>query len=60
MTNKLGMSGVWITKSGKYIASIKLGGKKRYLGSFDTIEKAGRARAKAVKDLYGAFARDRW
>ena len=42
-TNKLGIKGVSGTKSGKYVASIKVDGKKRYLGTFDTIPKASAA-----------------
>ncbi|MGA7082094.1 MAG: hypothetical protein WB005_02820 [Pseudolabrys sp.] len=48
---------VWITKSGKYVARIKVAGKKKYLGSFDTIEKASVAYTKAAKDTFGQFAR---
>jgi len=48
--------GVWITKSGKYVASISVGGKKRYLGVFATIEEASAAYARAAKKAFGAFA----
>jgi hypothetical protein len=51
--------GVWITKSGKYVARIKVAGKKKYLGLFDTIEKASVAYARAAKDAFGQFARAR-
>ena len=57
--NKLGVRGVWITKSGKYVARIKVAGKKKYLGSFDTIEKASVAYTRAAKDAFGQFARAR-
>ena len=57
MRNKLGVRGVWITKSGKYVARIKVAGKKKYLGLFDTIEKASLAYARAAKDAFGEFAR---
>jgi hypothetical protein len=57
--NKLGVRGVWITKSGKYVARIKVAGKKRYLGLFDTIEKASVAYTRAAKDAFGQFARAR-
>jgi hypothetical protein len=57
--NKLGVRGVWITKSGKYVASIKVAGKKKYLGLFDTVEKASVAYARAAKDAFGRFARAR-
>ena len=57
--NKLGVRGVWITKSGKYVARIKVAGKKKYLGLFDTIEKASVAYTRAAKDAFGQFARAR-
>jgi hypothetical protein len=57
--NKLGVRGVWITKSGKYVARIKVAGKKKYLGLFDTIEKASAAYTRAAKDAFGQFARAR-
>ena len=58
-TNKFGAKGVWITKSGKYVASIRVVGKRRYLGVFDTVEKAGVAYTRAAKDAFGQFARAR-
>ena len=54
--NKLGVRGVWITKSGKYVAHIKVAGKKKYLGLFDTIEKASVAYTRAAKDAFGPLA----
>ena len=51
--NKLGVRGVWITKSGKYVARIKVAGKKKYLGLFDTIEKASLAYTRAAKQPSG-------
>ena len=57
--NKLGVRGVWITKSGKYVAYIRVAGKKRHLGVFDTIEKASVAYTRAAKDTFGQFARAR-
>ena len=54
--NKLGVGGVWITKSGKYGARIKVAGEKKYLGLFDTIEKASVAYTRAAKDAFGQFA----
>ena len=45
-----------ITKSGKYVARIKVAGKKKYLGLFDTIEKASVAYTRASKDAFGQFA----
>jgi hypothetical protein len=54
--NKLGVRGVWITKSGKYVARIRVAGEKKYLGLFDTIEKASVAYTRAAKDAFGQFA----
>ena len=54
--NKLGVRGVWITKSGKYVARIKVAGKRKYLGLFDTIKKASVAYTRAAKDAFGQFA----
>ena len=54
-TNKLGVKGVWKTESGRYVAQIKVAGKKNYLGSFGTIEKASTAYARAAKDTFGQF-----
>ncbi|MGA7001260.1 MAG: HNH endonuclease [Pseudolabrys sp.] len=57
--NKHGVRGIWITKSGKYVARITVAGKKKYLGLFDTIEKANVAYTRAAKDAFGRFARAR-
>ena len=57
--NKLGVRGVWITTSGKYVARITVAGKKKYLGLFDTIEKASVAYTRAAKDAFGPLARAR-
>ena len=57
--NKLGVRGISITTSGKYVARIKVAGKKKYLGLFDTIEKASVAYTRAAKDAFGQFARAR-
>ena len=54
--NKLGVRGVWITKSGKYVARIRVAGERKYLGLFDTIEKASVAYTRASKDAFGQFA----
>ena len=51
--NKLGVRGVWITKSGKYVAYIRVAGKKRYLGVFDTVEKANVATPERPKTRSG-------
>jgi|SRR6476469_9442373 hypothetical protein len=57
--NKLGVKGVWITKNGKYVARISVNAKKKYLGSFETLEEASAAYAKAAKSAFGIFARAR-
>ena len=55
-TNKFGAKGIWVTRSGKYVATIKVADKKRYLGSFETIEKASAAYVEAAKHIFGEFA----
>jgi hypothetical protein len=57
--SKLGVKGVWITKHGKYVAEIRIAGQKKYLGSFDTLQEANAAYARAAKDAFGVFARAR-
>ena len=55
---ELGARGVWITTSGKYVARIKVAGKRKYLGIFDTIEKAKPSLPRpAAKEAFGQFAR---
>lgn len=50
--NASGVVGVhWHKAASKWQASIKMGGRKKYLGLFDTIEAAAAARAKAECDL---------
>ncbi len=53
ITNRIGARGVWLLPSGKYAARIKVNGKKTYLGSFNTVEAASKAYAKAA---FGEFA----
>ena len=53
---KFGAQGVWITKSGKYVAEIKVARQKMYLGSFGTLQEARAAYAKAAKEAFGTFA----
>jgi hypothetical protein len=55
-TSRVGARGVYILPHGKYAAAIKVNGKKIFLGSFDTVEKAGAAYAKAAKVAFGQFA----
>ena len=57
--NKLGVRGIWITKSGRYVAQIKVAGKRKYLGLFDTKEKASVAYTREAKNVFGPFARAR-
>jgi len=45
---KLGVKGVW-GKQGKYVAQVKANGRRRYLGTFDTLKEASAAYAKAAK-----------
>lgn len=54
--NKLGARGIWLSKSDRYVAQIRLMGKLRYLGSFDTVGEAKAAYEKAAKELFGEFA----
>lgn len=50
--SKTGYKGVSITKNGKYIAYIKLRGKREHLGTYEDIEKAIIARKAAEKMYY--------
>lgn len=51
--NTTGIKGVWFDKrSGKYIAEIKLSGKKHYIGSFYDIDSARKARERAEEELF--------
>ena len=53
---KLGVKGVWI-KRGRYVAEIKARGQKRCLGTFNTLEEASVAYAKAAEKAFGSCAR---
>lgn len=55
--NKLGVKGVSLHKSGKYVAQISRGGKKRHLGMFDNMIDAAAAYATEANKLHGQFAR---
>lgn len=55
-TNSSGHNGVyWSKKSRKWVAQIGFKGKTYYLGSYNNIEDAVKAREKAEDRLYGAF-----
>lgn len=57
-TNKIGIKGVYQDKnSGKFIASISLNGKSKYLGSFAKPTAARAAYNEAAKRFFGEFAR---
>ena len=53
---KLGVKGVCVRR-GRYIAEIKARGQKRYLGTFNTLEEASAAYAKAAEKAFGSCAR---
>lgn len=56
--NTSGFKGVyWVGRIHKWAASIFLNGRSRHLGYFFTLESAAEARAKAVKEFHGEFAR---
>lgn len=50
-----GVKGVHPTKNGKYRAYINFKGKRTYLGFFDTLEEAKKAREAAEEELYKPF-----
>ena len=57
-TNKSGVSGVcWHKGNGKWEATITYKYKQIYLGSFDTLEEATKARKDAEEEYFGEFAR---
>jgi hypothetical protein len=57
--NKSGIKGAhFCSRSKKFRAGIRFGGKYRHLGMFNTAEEAGRAYAKAAREQWGEFARD--
>lgn len=55
--NKLGVKGVnKITNGNKFTARIMVNGKTIYLGCYDTVEEAAKARVRAEKEYFGEFA----
>lgn len=54
--NRLRVKGVYEV-DGRYKSSIRVDGKSRHIGSFDTVEEAGAAYAIAAKEIFGEFAR---
>jgi HNH endonuclease/AP2 domain len=57
INNTSGFKGVSRDHSTRFRATIWLGGKQRYLGSFVTREEAYTAYCKAAQELHGEFAR---
>lgn len=56
--NVTGLKGVhWRPKAGKYVASIKISGKYRYLGYFNDAQSAHQAYCEAAREGHGEFAR---
>lgn len=56
--NKSGYRGVsWFKRTGKWQVYIKIGGKAKFLGYFDTAETAGNVYRKAAEELHGEYRR---
>lgn len=55
--SKTGFKGVYSVPSGRYMASVPINRKSKYIGTYDTPEEAARAYDKAAKELHGEFAR---
>lgn len=50
--NTTGVSGVYLSKSGKYCAQINAYGKRKHLGTFETLEEATQARKTAEQKFW--------
>lgn len=55
-TNTSGLKGASLTKWGRWLSTINVQGKSRYLGTFDTKEEASAAYFKALTEAHGEFA----
>lgn len=55
--NKLGVKGVH-KRGKKFVAQIRIGGKKIHLGSFHTLEEAHQVYSMELEKQYGEFAKD--
>lgn len=56
-TNIIGVKGVSQSTSGRFTASITIGGKRIHLGSFDDVETASAVYTRAAIQAFGDFAR---
>ena len=57
VANSSGIKGVYYQQArGKYVAMLKIAGKSKYLGSFDTAECAGKEVARVRRKLHKEFA----
>lgn len=56
--NASGVKGVYLDKrTGRWVAEVQVGGRRRYLGSFALKADAGDAYCEAAKEAFGEFAR---
>jgi hypothetical protein len=51
--NKNGARGVHCTPAGRWIASAQINGKKKYIGSYDTLRQAQHAYQQAIEEAQG-------
>ena len=57
-TNKCGVKGVCMIKGKKWKATIRINGKNKHIGYYNTIEEATHARKDAVNKYYGEFTHE--